>query len=48
MLIDSGRRLSAAIALGVVEIHGMNGEFADRALELKAVIERLRCVITHG
>jgi hypothetical protein len=48
MLVDSSCRLSAAIALGVVEIHGMNGEFADRALKLKAAIERLGCVITHG
>jgi hypothetical protein len=48
MLIDSGRRLRAAITFGVVEIHGMDGEFTDRALELKAAIERLGSVITHG
>ena len=48
MLIDSSRSLGAAIAFGMVKIHGMDGEFADRALELKAAIERLGGVITHG
>jgi hypothetical protein len=48
MLIDSCGRLRAAIALGMVKIHGMDGKFADRALELKAAIERLGGVITHG
>ena len=47
MLIDSGRRLRAAIAFSMVEIHGMDGKFADRALELEAAIERLGGVITH-
>ena len=38
MLIDSSRSLRATIAFGVIEIHGVDGEFAGRALELIAVI----------
>jgi len=47
MLIDRSRGLSPAIALGVIEIECMYGEFTNGALEGVSTVQRLGCVITH-
>ena len=48
MLIDSRSCLGTAIALGVVEIKGMDSEFADGAFERDATVQRLGSVIAHS
>lgn len=47
MLIDRCSRLRAAITIRVIEIQGVDGEFTDGALELKAAIQGLGGVIAH-
>jgi hypothetical protein len=48
MLIDRGGCLCATVAFSVVEIKGVNSEFADCAFEGDAAIQRLSGVITHN
>jgi hypothetical protein len=47
VLIDRCSSLCAAIAVRVVEIQGVDGEFTDGTLKLKAAIQRLGGVIAH-
>jgi hypothetical protein len=47
MLIDGGRCLRAAVALGVIEIKRDNSMIAENALECDATVARLSGVIAH-
>lgn len=47
VLINRGRRLGAAVALGAAEIEGSDTVLAEGAGERGAAVQRLGCVISH-
>ena len=47
MLIHGRRRLGAAVALRVIEIHGGDRVLAENTVERNAAVHRLRGVVPH-
>jgi hypothetical protein len=47
VLVDGGSCLGAAIAFHVVELKGINAEFAGDAFERNPIVDLFRCVIAH-